>query len=127
MKSPRTRATLAAAALCIPVSLAAQPAAPDFAQLPVPKAAELSERLNGVWTTRLANGVGWRMDFRDNGFLYMDVSNGARDTGKWRTEDGRVCFEFRQFPSSCSPWRIAGERLYVKRDSGEVLTLQKQP
>ena len=127
MRSTRTHAAVAAAALCLPLSLAAQTAAPDFAQLPVPKASELTERLNGIWTTRLANGVGWRMDFRDNGFMYMDISNGARDTAKWRTEDGGVCFDFRQFPSSCGPWRIAGDRLYLKRDSGEVLTLQKQP
>jgi len=62
----------------------------------------------------------------DNGFMHMDLSNGARETGKWRTGDGRVCIDFRQFPSSCAPWRIAGDRLYVKRDSGEVLPLQSR-
>lgn len=105
-------------------------AAADFpAGAQVPSAAQLAERLNGnVFTARVADGMTWRMDYKSSsGYVFFDVSNGARDTAKWRTEDGKACYEFRgRFPSGCTDFRLAGDKLYFQRRStGEVLALEK--
>lgn len=93
-------------------------------------AAALDERLRGnVFTTSLPNGISWRMNYQSSGYVFVDVSTGARDSGKWRTEDGKVCAEYRErFPSGCSEMRggPAGT-LYLKRNStGEIVQLRKQ-
>ena len=94
-----------------------------------PNAGQLAERLGGqVFTAKLANGVTWRLDYKSSGYLFVDVSTGQRDTAKWRTEDGRVCLEFRgPFPSGCTDYRISGDTVYLKRSStGEVVALERQ-
>ena len=93
-----------------------------------PTAAEITERLAGhTYKTTLANGIGWRMEHNRSGYLFVDVSNGARNTAKWHAEDGRACYEFRLSPVVCSEMRLAGDRLYLKRSSnGEIIALEKQ-
>lgn len=94
-----------------------------------PNAAQLAERLGGqVFTAKLANGVTWRMDYKSSGYVFVDVGTGQRDTAKWRTEDGRVCLEFRgAFPSGCADYRISDDTLYLKRSStGEVVALERK-
>ena len=100
---------------------------PDGAQ--PPNAAQLSGQLNGqVFTAKLSNGVTWRMEYQSSGYVFVNISTGGRDNGTWRTEEGRVCIEFRgPFTSGCSEIRMAGVSLYLKRcSSGEVVAMQKQ-
>ena len=72
----------------------------------------LNELVRGqVWLARLANGSTWRMDFNSNGYVFLDVSTGGRDTARWRTEDSRICLDFRgNFPSGCAEYRLAGRQ-----------------
>lgn len=94
-----------------------------------PEAGVLAERLRGqVFTARLANGTGWRMEYQSSGYMFADISNGARDNGKWRTEDGRVCVDYvGRFPSGCAELRLSGDTLYLKsRTTGEVVMLEKK-
>lgn len=57
---------------------------------------------------------------------FFNVSTGQRDNSTWRTEDGRVCLEFRKLPFGCTEFRIIGDALYLKRIStGEMVALQK--
>lgn len=120
------------AALCCSVVHSQTPSAVpvDFpAGAQAPNAAQLAERLGGqVFTAKLANGVTWRMDYKSSGYLFFDVSTGQRDTAKWRTEDGRLCLEFRgAFPSGCTEFRTSDDRLYLKRSStGEVVALDRK-
>ncbi len=100
---------------------------PEGAQ-PLPAAA-LTERISGkVYGAKIAAGPTWRLDFKGSGYVFLDVSTGARDSGKWRAEDGRVCFEFRgPFGTSCAAMRATADSLYLKRESnGEVLLLAPQ-
>jgi len=100
---------------------------PDGAQSPT--AAQLAEQLGGrVFTAKLFDGVTWRMEYQSSGYLFLNVSTGQRDSATWRTEDGRVCLEFRgRFPSGCTEFRMRGDTLYLKRSStGEVVALLKQ-
>lgn len=93
-------------------------------------AAALDERVRGnLFTATLPDGIGWRVDYKASGYVFVDVSNGARDSGKWRTEDGKICTDYRgRFPSGCSEMRGGPSgTLYLKRNStGEIVTFQKQ-
>jgi hypothetical protein len=91
-----------------------------------PSARELADKLaDKVWRAQFANGSSGRYDFRGQ-YLYVDLSTGGRDNGPWRTEDGRLCAEFRgRFPSGCSEARFHQGQLIIRRaSSGELVTMQ---
>lgn len=75
---------------------------------------------------KLADGTGWRVAFQ-GGFMYIDVSNGARDNGPWRTESSRLCVDYRgRFPSGCNEVRELDGHLMLRRGSGEIVRLMPQ-
>lgn len=88
-------------------------------------ASELDARLRGkVYTATLASGVGWRGDYKASGYVFANTTNGVSDTGKWRTEDGKVCVEYRgRMRSACNEVRAIGQALYVKNSAMGVVTV----
>ena len=89
-----------------------------------PPAAALKERLAGkVYSVTLADGTHWRLDYRSNGYFFVDTSTGFRGTGDWHTDDGKLCASLRGGNSSCNEVRDIGGVIYLKRDSGEVIAL----
>ncbi|MDP2771386.1 MAG: hypothetical protein Q8O81_16315 [Giesbergeria sp.] len=89
----------------------------------------IEERLSGqVYTGTNAAGIQWRAEYKDSGYVFLNIANGARDSGTWRAEEGRVCIEYRgTFPSGCSELRANSEALYAKRDnSAAVIVMRKQ-
>ena len=88
-------------------------------------ASELDTRLRGkVYTATLASGVGWRGDYKASGYVFANTTNGVSDTGKWRTEDGKVCVEYRgRMRSACNEVRAIGQALYVKNSAMGVVTV----
>jgi hypothetical protein len=105
------------------VPVTAPPTFPAKAQAPT--AAELSTHLGGnVFKGKTAAGQGWRLDFRASGHVFADTSTGARDSGTWRSEDSKVCLDYRgRFPSGCAEVRIAPQTIYYLRNTGEIVTL----
>ena len=103
---------------------AAPTAYPPEAQ--TPDAAQLTEHLRGkVFSGPVANGPGWRLEFQPLGHVFTVLSNGWRDNGPWSTEGGQLCIQYMgRFPSGCSEVRIAPQTLYVKRSTGEIVTLK---
>lgn len=91
-------------------------------------AGELRDALAGnVYRARIANGDTWRLEYKPNGYYFVDVSTGYRGTGTWRAEDGKLCGERRDAPMACSEMRRVGDVLYMKRaSSGEVVALNRQ-
>ena len=87
---------------------------------------EITERLSGqVFVGTSSAGIGYRAEYKSSGYVFVDLSNGARDTGAWRAEEGRVCVEYRRFPSSCFEVRGNKDTLYSRRaDSKEVRVMQ---
>jgi len=86
----------------------------------------LEQRLTGkVYTAKVFTGVKWRLQFRGE-YLYVNLSSGPNDTGRWRIDGTRMCVEYQnRFPSGCSEMRASPDRLYLKRASdGEVVELQ---
>jgi len=76
--------------------------------------------------SHLQNGIRWRLDYKSNGYLFVNVSNGMATSGPWRAEDGRLCTHMRGGSASCNEVREQGQRLYLKRDNGDVIALNPQ-
>ena len=88
---------------------------------------DLARKLSGkVFNVELQNGVRWRLDYKSNGYVFVNVSTGGTASGPWRAEDGRVCTHIRGGSPSCNEVRDQGQRLYLKRDNGEVIALSPQ-
>ena len=89
------------------------------------EAADLQARLKDRrFEARLADGTGWRIAFQ-GGFVYVDLSNGARDNGPWKTEASRLCVDYRgRFPSGCNEMReLDGAPLLKRPANGEIVRL----
>ncbi len=93
-----------------------------------PDAKSLAERLGDrVFNAKLSNGQGWRLDIKNTGYIFVDLSNGARDNGSWRTENGKLCVDYRErFPSGCSEVRLLADHVLLKTRAGEIVTLVAQ-
>lgn len=90
-------------------------------------AADLARKVSGkVFNVELQNGIRWRLDYKTNGYLFVNVSNGMATSGPWRAEEGRLCTHMRGGSASCNEVREQGQRLYVKRDNGDVIALNPQ-
>lgn len=98
------------------------PPATDFpAGARTPTAAEVTGLLKGK-SFNQPNGV--RTDYAADSNTVTAYFSGRSDTGTWRGEDGRVCFELKTVPSGCNELRLVGNDLYLKRMSGQVIKLQ---
>lgn len=110
---------------------AAMPAAPagqDFpADAQVLSASELDARLRDrVYTAQLANGMRWRGDYKASGYVFFNLGNDGKANGAWRTEDGKVCVDYRgPARTSCTEMRSGAQQvLYAKSaTTGQVTVL----
>ena len=86
----------------------------------------LRQRVSGkVFKVAPADGTSWRLEFKDNGYSFLDTSRGYRDSGKWRVENAQLCIDWQRAAGGCSDVRLKDELLFLKRTSnGEVVSLQ---
>jgi hypothetical protein len=116
------------ALLLVPIAALAQNALPtDFPTDALPASADGLRTLiaGNVFHVRPADGSSWRIDYRANGYAFLDTGTGFRDTGTWRVEDGRLCTEWRKASSGCSEARLRGSSIYIRRESNrEVVVLE---
>ena len=113
----------------LPIVASAQTAPPTtFPESAAPVTAEaLRERLAGkVFRATLHDGSTWRLEYKTNGYAFIDVGNGFRDTGNWRVEDGKLCGEWRRVTGGCNEVRVGDDAVYIKRMNGEVVALKTQ-
>lgn len=84
----------------------------------------LQQRVAGkVFNVKPATGAAWRLQFQANGFYFINAGNYS-DSGKWRTEESMLCTAPQKRPPSCNDMRLAGDALYLKRDSGEIVKFE---
>ena len=106
---------------------AAAPAAQDFpADAQELSASALDAHLRGkVYTATLANGMRWRGDYKASGYVFVNLSNNAKDSGTWRTEEGKVCVDYRgSFRSGCTQVRSGAQQvLYARNSATGVVTV----
>jgi hypothetical protein len=79
-----------------------------------------------TFDVQLQNGSKWRLEYESNGYLFFNASGGFATSGPWRAEDGRICSHMRGAAASCNEVREQGQRLYLKRDNGDVIALNPQ-
>ena len=93
---------------------------PDGAS--TPNAEELKKRLGGnVFSVKLADGTSWRLEFKSNGYFFVDTSTGFRGDGQWTADEGKLCSQLRGRDRTCNDARIHKDVLHLKRDSGEFI------
>lgn len=115
----------------LPAPLPAQSVAlpTEFPSEARPAAAQaLRELLQGrVFRAQPASGPGWRLEYKDSGFVFLDTTTGYRDTGRWSVQESSLCTQWERSPSGCSEARLSGATLYIKRISnGEVVALRAE-
>ena len=88
----------------------------------------LRERMAGkVFRVKPADGTTWRLEYKESGYAFLDTSRGAKDTGKWSTQDSKLCHEWQRVPSGCSDARMKDSVIYLKRSTnGEVVALLQE-
>src|SRR5690606_22363969 len=56
------------------------------------EAGALRKHLAGkVFRAQPASGPGWRLEYKANGYVFLDTTAGFRDTGRWSVEENRLC------------------------------------
>lgn len=122
------RATASFCLFLFPFAVAAQSAIPtDFpADATVLAADALQQRMTGkIFRARLTDGATWRLDYKVNGYVFLNTGTGYSDTGKWVAKEGQLCSEWNRSPSSCLEARATNDAVYIKRvPSGEVVALR---
>jgi hypothetical protein len=87
-----------------------------------PAAAEIKKHLEGkVVDARLADGTTWRLEYKANGFFFINTSGGFNSNGPWSTEDGRLCGRLQGREHVCNDIRMQDGVMLYKRDNGEVV------
>jgi hypothetical protein len=109
-------------------SAMAQTAPADFpVDATPPAAAVLQGALAGkVFAVKLADGSSWRLEYKGSGYFWINTSKGFADTGKWSTQDGKLCSEGQKIKANCNDVRARGASLLLKRESGEIIELVPQ-
>ncbi|WP_157991504.1 hypothetical protein [Caldimonas tepidiphila] len=124
-KSPLLLAALAVACTAAAAQTSAPAGFPEDSAPPA--AAELRERLGGkVFNVKLADGASWRLEYKSNGYFFINTSRGFNDSGEWKVEDGRLCNKGRRIGETCHDVRVKGSELYMKRDNGEIVQFVPQ-
>lgn len=114
--------------LLLPLSAMAQSAMPtEFPADTVVLAADaLQQRMAGkVYKAKLTDGSTWRLEYKGNGYVFLNTGSGFSDSGKWSIKGDQLCSEWNRTPSSCVETRANDEVVYIKRIStGEVVALR---
>ena len=106
-----------------------QPAAPGAptecpADATTPGAGAVNELLAGkTFSVKLNDGASWRLEYKSNGYYFVNTSAGFNGKGTWKAQDGKLCSESSSTPQFCAEARLSGGLLYVKRMNGEVIVL----
>lgn len=74
-----------------------------------------------VFSVKLADGNSWRLEYKSNGYFYVNTSTGFNGSGQWQVEDGKLCGQLRGGDRSCNDVRFHQELLHLKRNSGEII------
>lgn len=115
--------------LCAPLWALAQSVPTDFPVDAQPLAPDaLRAAIAGKsFAAKPAQGPSMRVEYKANGWIFVETASGFRDTGTWRVEGSSVCATWQRNPagSGCGEARLKGEQLYVRRvTNNEVLALQ---
>ncbi|QNP59530.1 hypothetical protein [Paenacidovorax monticola] len=96
---------------------------PEGAELLTQEA--LREALAGkVFSTAPARGPQWQWQFKPDGRFFLSVGSYS-DSGKWSTKESSLCLDSAK-NVGCNEMRQKDNVLYLKRNSGEVVSFQQK-
>ncbi len=75
-----------------------------------------------VFSTAPAQGPKWQWQFKADGRFYLSVGNYS-DSGQWSTKESSLCLDSGK-NVGCNEMRRKDGVLYLKRNSGEVVSFQ---
>jgi hypothetical protein len=113
-----------------PTGVASSKAPMDPAQLAVGAVPISGDALRQALSDRkysvnLADGSSWKLEYKSNGYFFVNTSTGFNGSGTWKLEDGRLCTSGRDIPASCGFVQQRGDSLFMKRSSnGEIIELR---
>ena len=81
-----------------------------------------------TFKVKTAKGDSWRLEYKANGYAYLNAGGGYSDSGKWRVEKGQLCNDWTKLSSNtCSDVKMKDALLYFTRVvNGEILTFQSE-
>jgi hypothetical protein len=98
----------------------AQVAVPDDAT--TPDTAEVKKFFDDrIHKVRFADGTGLRLEFKANGYYWVNTSRGFNSSGTWEPKDGQLCTQLKGRDRVCNDVRMHAGSLYLKRESGEIV------
>jgi hypothetical protein len=74
-----------------------------------------------TFSVALANGQTWRLEFKKNGYFFVNTSAGFSGSGEWTPEDGKLCSKLRGGDRNCNDARMHDGSMHLKRTDGEVI------
>jgi hypothetical protein len=85
----------------------------------------LVQRMAGkVYRAKLTDGATWRIEYKGNGYAFLNTGSGFSDSGKWSAQGGQLCSQWGRASSGCLETRATGDAIYIKRTTGEVVALR---
>ena len=102
--------------------------AQDFpADATIPTAAEVQKLLTAsTLSAKLADGTIWRLEYKANGYFFLNTNRGFNSKGEWKAEEGRLCGQLQGRPAACNEVRVHMGALHYKRDTGEIVRFVAQ-
>jgi hypothetical protein len=92
-----------------------------------PSAEELKTILAGnSFTVDRPDGNHWRLEFKSNGYFFINVGSNYADSGEWKTENGKLCTTPRKSPAACNDTRVSNGAVVMKRTNGEIITYKRK-
>ena len=76
---------------------------------------------SGVLTAAIADGTTWRLEYKPNGYFFINTSRGFNSDGQWQAEGGKLCGALKGRDRTCNEVRMHQGVLHYKRDNGEIV------
>jgi hypothetical protein len=88
-----------------------------------PSVEEMHKLLSGnAFTVDRPDGNHWKIEFKANGYYFMNTNSGYSDSGEWKVENGKLCAQPKKTPAGCSEAKLNNGLLVLKRPNGEIVT-----
>jgi hypothetical protein len=78
------------------------------------------------FTVERPDGNHWRLQFKSNGYYFVNTSNGFADSGEWKAENGKLCAQPKKGTPGCSDARLDKGVLTFKRPNGEIVVYKRK-
>ena len=108
----------------VPASTVAARAASDFPADSTPIAGDGLRRAlsDKRFTVDLADRSTWKLEYKANGYFFVNTSTGFNGSGTWKIQDDKLCTDGKGMNASCGVVYQRGDSLFMKRSvNGEII------